>query len=373
MPGSDVIVVGGGAMGCSVAYRLARRGYDVTLFEAREVASEASGASAGGLHQQGKDLRELEMAMRAVAMWPELGDELGADLDVHQDGQLTLVEHEDDYRLLQQRIAAERACGLELQLLDRDELRSLAPGVGDTFFAASYSPGDGHANPIAATRAFAHAARRWGATVLEDSPVTRLTSDSGRVTGVETPDGRYEADWVVNTAGAWASKLCETVGFSVPLEVRGLQMTVTEEMPMALYPVLGSMSHQLSLKQLHNGKYLIGGGWPATLDLDRSTPIGWNRWQSMAGSARAATAVWPLLEQVGVHRVWSGLEAMTPDAIPIIGPVAHIDGLLVAAGFSGHGFVHSPYVGIIIADLIATGESPLPLDDFRLSRFDGES
>ncbi len=369
MPGSDVVVIGGGVIGSSTAYQLAKRGLDVTLLEATEIASKASGASAGGVRQQGRDPRELEIAMRAIAMWPDLSDELEADLDYHQDGHLTLVETESDYETLTGFVSDQRERGLDVRMIDQAELRTLAPGVGPTFFAAGWCPTDGHANPIYTTKAFANAAQNLGADIREFTPATGLISDSGRVTAVETPNGVFEAKWVINAAGAWASSLCQSAGFSLPVEAHGLQMIVTEEMPMELFPVLGCMSQQISLKQLGVGKYLIGGGWPATVYMNRPQPIGQNKWQSIAGSADAATIVWPILEQVGIHRVWSGLEAIAEDGVPIIGPVPQIDGLLVAAGFSGHGFALSPYIGVILAELVSNGRAPLPIQDLQLNRF----
>ena len=373
MRGTEAVVIGGGVIGASTAYQLAKRGIEVTLIEARQISAEASGASAGGVRQQGRDPRELEIAMRAIEMWPDLAEELQSDLDYHQHGNLLLVENEDDLRLVERRVQDQRDRGLDIYFIGQDEVREIAPGVGEQILGGGWCPTDGHANPIYATRAFANAARRHGARILEETEVTGFLTDSGRVTGVTTLDGDIEADWVVNAAGAWASGICGWLDIDLPIEARGLQMIVTEEMPLELFAVLGCVSQQISLKQVHVGKYLIGGGWPATVHLDRQQPIGQNLWESVAGSARAATTVWPALRNVGVHRVWSGIEAIAEDGVPILGPVDQIDGLILATGFSGHGFALAPYIGVILADLVTTGESPVPIDDLMLGRFAGVS
>ena len=368
-PTADVVVIGGGVEGCSIAYQLSQRGLDVVLLEARELASAASGASAGGVRQQGRDPRELPIAMRAIAIWPGLSEELGADLDYHQNGHLTLVEFESDLPALDGRVRQQRESGLEIQMLYGDDVREVAPGVGEQVIAGAFCPTDGHANPIWTTKAFGAAAQREGATVLERTPATGILTDSGRVTGVETPDGAIATEWVVNAAGAWSPEICKLAGFEAPIHTRAPQMLLTTELPMDLYPVVGCVSKLLSLKQLFNGRYLIGGGWPASVYQDIDTPLARNRHDSITGSASHSSTIWPALLKTKVLRVWAGLEAETDDVVPILGPVDHVEGFIMASGFSGHGFALSPYIGVLIADLIATGETAIPLDELLLDRF----
>ncbi len=367
--GADVVVVGGGVIGSSIAYQLAKRGIGVTLVEAREVACAASGASAGGVRQQGRDPRELEIAKRAISMWPTLSDELGADLDYHQDGHLTLVEREADLPEIEQRVAEQQAAGLGIKMLYGDEVRAVAPGAHESMLAGAYCPTDGHANPISATKAFAAAAVRAGATLRERTPVIGLLTDSGRVRGIVTPDGEIEAGWVINAAGAWSPKICAMAGFDVPIEAVAPQMMLTTPLPHELDPVVGCVGRPLSLKQLSNGKYLIGGGWPATVYLDQAKPIGLNQYSSIVGSAKASSGVWPILRQTQVQRVWAGLEAKAEDVVPILGAVTPIDRFIMASGFSGHGFALAPYIGVLMADLVTTGATAIPIDDLALSRF----
>lgn len=368
--GSDVVVIGGGVEGSSTAYQLAKRGVNVTLLEARELASAASGASAGGVRQQGRDPRELPIAMRAIAMWPTLSDELGSNVDYHQDGHLTLIESEADLPALEQRVQEQQENGLDVRMLYGDDVREVAPGVGEQILAGSYCPTDGHANPIWTTKAFGDAAQREGARVLQHTPAIGLRTDSGRVTGVETPDGVIETSWVVNAAGAWSPEICRMVGIEeLPIKTRAPQMVLTTKLTHDLDPVVGCVGKFLSLKQLSTGHYLLGGGWPASVYQDIVPPIGWNRHSSIAGSADHASAVWPRLKRSGILRVWAGLEAETEDVVPILGPVPDLDGFLIAAGFSGHGFALSPYIGVLMADLITTGETAIPLDALHLERF----
>jgi len=366
--GTDVVVIGAGVEGSSIAYQCAKRGMSVTIVEAREVASQASGASAGGVRQQGRDPRELPVALRAIAMWPSLTEELAADLEYYQQGHLTLIADEADLPGMEESVARQRAGGLDVRMLYDADVREVAPLVAPDIIAGAYCPSDGHANPIATTKAFAAAAVRHGARLLEWTPVTRIVTDSGRATGVETADGVIEADTVIVAAGAWSATLCETAGFSIPVHTRAPQMMLTTRMPHALDPVVGCVGRQLSLKQLRHGQYLIGGGWPATVYQDVERPIGRNQHNSIAGSAKASTSVWPVLRDTHVVRVWAGLEAEAEDFVPVLGATP-LDGLLIATGFSGHGFALSPYIGVLLAELAATGTTPIPLDGLTLDRF----
>ncbi len=366
--GSDVIVIGAGVEGSSIAYQCARRGLNVTIVEARDVASQASGASAGGVRQQGRDPRELPVALRAIAMWPSLTDELAADLEYYQQGHLTLIADEADLPAMEASVARQRAGGLDVRMIYGDDVREVAPLAAPDMIAGAYCPSDGHANPIATTKAFAAAAVRLGARLLVQTPVIRILTDSGRVRGVETANGMIEAATVVVAAGAWSAALCETVGLTLPVQTRAPQMMLTTRMPHALDPVVGCVGRPLSLKQLRHGQYLIGGGWPATVYADVERPIGRNQYDSIVGSAKASSSVWPVLRDTQIVRVWAGLEAEADDLVPILGR-SPLEGLLIATGFSGHGFALSPYVGVLLADLIATGATPIPLDGLTLDRF----
>src|SRR6478672_1731321 len=166
--GYDVVVVGGGVEGCSIAWHLARAGVRVAVLERWQIASAASGASAGGVRQQGRDLREFPLAFRAIDRWRNLEEELNANLDYRRNGHATTCEHEADLAELAKYVLIQRSAGLDLALVEGDDLRQLIPGIAPTVIAAAYSPEDGHANPAKTTQAFADAARRFGATIRTD-------------------------------------------------------------------------------------------------------------------------------------------------------------------------------------------------------------
>jgi sarcosine oxidase, subunit beta len=368
---TEIVVIGGGVTGCSIAWHLAARGARVTLLEQGALASGASGASAGGVRQQGRDLRELPIAIRAIARWGRLEEELDADLHYRREGNLMAIEREEDLPSVEASVAAQREAGLDLRIVTGDDLRELAPGLAGTVIAGTYAANDGHANPILTTHAFARAAAREGAKVRTGTAVAGIEVAGGRVTGLETTAGPVGCDHLVLAAGLWSPLLAGPLGVELPITAFAPQMIATAPMPYSLRQVLGARSRMLSLKQVPSGNYVIGGGWPGDVDLPAG--IATPRLESILGSIRDASAVWPALAGATLERVWVGVEALVADEVPILGPLPGIDNLTVAAGFSGHGFALSPAIGELIAGQILDGDPALPLDALGFERFEGRT
>jgi sarcosine oxidase subunit beta len=182
-----------------------------------------------------------------------------------------------------------------------------------------------------------------------------------------TTAGEVACGRLVLTAGAWSAGVMRQLGIELPVGVRPPQMILTKPMPPTLRPVIGSAERKLSLKQLASGSFLIGGGWPGDADLETSTAT--PRPESIRGSLADATAVYPEIGSAEIDRVWVGIEAQTPDAIPVLGLVPGFDNLSLAAGFSGHGFALSPVIGQVLSEL-ATGETPsIEIGAFSIERF----
>lgn len=366
-----VIVVGGGVVGCSIAWHLARRGAEVVLVEARRVAAAASGASAGGVRQQGRDPREMPLAIAAIARWEHLEDELGEDIHYYREGHIKLFGREEDIAVARASVEQQRALGLEITLVAGQELHDLVPGIAPHIVAGTYTANDGHANPVLTTEAFAAAAQREGAEFRTGVTVTGLLRDGDRVTGITTSDGDINADHVVLATGAWTRELIAPLGVDLPIFPAGLQMILTKPMPSLLRQVVGAHGRPLSLKQLRDGNYLIGGGWPG--DVDMVAGIGRTRAESLSGSMQTASSIFPVLQEAEIERSLVGVEGICADEVPIIGPVPGYEGLTVAAGFSGHGFALSPITGQLVAEMIVDGRPSISLDAFRAERFAGRT
>ena len=365
---AEVIVIGGGVQGSSIAYSLRRRGIDVVLLETHSVSAGASGASAGGVRHQGRDLREFPLAFRAIERWRALEAELDADLGYRRDGHLTLIEDEGELPALQASVATQVAHGLEIRVIEGDELRSLVPSISPAVVAGAFSPNDGHANPTRTALAFAQAAQRLGARICEGVSVTSIELSRDSVTGVVTDQGSLSADMVVLAAGAWSTRLAAGIGLDLPLEPLPLQAMTTVPGPQVLRPVLGSTTRLISLKQLPGGRFLLGGGWPGSYSLDQ--PRGRPTAENIAGNVAEAVAILPAVAEAAVDTSWIGIEALAIDEVPILGAVPGRDGIVLATGFSGHGFALSPAVGEAIAELIATGVTPSEITPLTIDRFE---
>jgi len=356
-----IVVVGGGLMGLSAAFHLRRAdpGARVAVLERDHVGAAASGASAAGVRVLGRDRAERPLALASLARWPELDRELEATTGYRRGGGLRAALDATAWDAAPAWLAEQRADGVPVELVDAAAARKLAPGIALSCAGAVYCAIDGQADAMATVRAFAAAAKRVGARLEEGVGARGLVIEHGRVVAVERGDGGREGcDVAILTGGAWTATLLSAAGVRLAIETRALQMLLTEPAPAALTPVVSAFDRKLSLKQLDDGAYLIGGGWPA-----RITDHGANRYEmldeSVKGSLETARAVYPALTGRALARRWAGLEAFTSDDLPVIGPVPGIEGLLVAVGFSGHGFALSPVIGDLLARLASGREADL--------------
>ena len=367
----DVAIVGAGVIGSSIAYHLARSGARVRVFEqaAPAVEPSASWASAGGVRQQGRDVREWPLTLAASRRWPGLADELGAPTGFVQGGHLHVVEDAADRPALEARVAREQAAGLRIRMLDGAELQRVAPALGPQAVAAAYTADDGQAHPPSTTAAFAAAAQRHGARLSTGTRIERLSLDSRRVSGLVASGGEsVAAAWVVLAAGAWTTRLAAAHGLALPVRTRAPQMLLTSPAPPQLAPTVTAVGRPLSLKQLPSGEFFIGGGWPSDIVETGESLTCRVRDESVAGSWAVATAVVPAVGSTRVTRSWCGLEAECFDGVPLIGPVPESAGLYLAVGFSGHGFQIAPAVGWAVAAALA-GQSPPELADLTPARW----
>jgi len=355
----SIVIVGGGLVGLSAAFhaRRAEPRARVTVLERARVGDAASGASAAGVRVMGRDPAERALALESLSRWPELDRELEGKTGYRRSGGLRVALDEAGWAEARATVAEQRAAGVPLELADADGARRLAPGISLECRGGVHCVIDGQAEALATVHAFAAAARRLGVRIEEGADATALAVEASRVVAVARADGAREAcDVAIVAGGAWTAPLLAKIGVRLPLRGRGLQMLLTDAAPASLTPVVGCFGRPLSLKQLADGAYLIGGGWPARIPNEAV-----NRWEvlpeSVSGSLEVARAVYPPLAARAVTRSWAGIEAFTPDDLPVLGPVPGVGGLLVAAGFSGHGFVLFPALCDVLARL-ALGLDP---------------
>lgn len=367
-PTPDFVVVGAGVIGSSIAYHLARAGADVLLADPGAPRfPSASWASAGGVRRQNRDPREWPLTIEAARRWPQLEDELGADCEFRAGGHLHVVEDAEALDRIRERVAEQRAGGVDVELVDGNQAREIAPLLAVSVIGGMYTRGDGQANPRLTTSAFQRATARHGARWRGDA-ISGFATDNGRVVGVEFGAETVRARRTVLAAGSWSPALARTLGIGLPIRLQGLQMLLSDPDETTLAPTIGAEDRPISFKQLPTGAFLIGGGWPA--DVEEGTHRCALRQECVVGSWKTATELIPAMLRRELAQRWCGVESLAIDGVPFIGPLPEVEGLYVAAGFSGHGFQLSPAVGRAVADELLDQDVP-ELRDLAASRMVG--
>ncbi|WP_380874143.1 NAD(P)/FAD-dependent oxidoreductase [Sphingomonas sp. DBB INV C78] len=381
---ADVLVIGGGLIGCATAWRLARTGVRVTLLEAGDINAGSSGQNAGSLHFQierrfienGEAL--ADQAARIVALnrlaiedWRGLEAELGADLHVTMAGGLMVAETPEQVAMLESKARRESAEGLASRLVDGDEARSIAPYLAPHILAACHLPDEGHADPRAVTPAFAAAARAAGTDIYTGAAVRTIACEAGGFR-VRTVDAEFRADKLLIAAGAWIARIAALANLHMPLYPVALLMNATERTSAALPQLIQHVGRRLSMKQTHAGNILIGGGWPSRLAQKRDGGFDLSAKArmietSLAGNLRAAIDTVPMVERLNLIRSWTGVTAISADQLPIVGEVPRTPGLFVAGG--GSAFTLGPTFARLLARAIA-GERVAELDLLSPARFE---
>ncbi len=413
---ADVVVIGGGIVGCAAAYELAKRGAAVTLVEKGRIGGEQSSRAWGFVRQQGRDPDEVPLMIAANQLWQGLSAELGEDIEWVQGGNIGVANDEARMEQFRGWLDVARAHGLDTRILSRAELEELLPGLQGPAVGGMYTPSDGHAEPYKATEALARAARRHGATIITGSAVEGLEREGGRVTGVRTEGGRIDAPVVICAAGAHASAIARMAGLSLPLRV--VRSTVAQTEPAPPVTRAGVWAPGIAFRQKPDGSFYIAAGRPSdyhiTLDALRHLPLFLPNYlknrsmfqfhldgelvkdvarrlpgakarthpfahtvgvepevnrQTVAATRRNLLALFPHLGNLRVRRAWAGMIDATPDAVPVIGPAEAAPGLVFATGFSGHGFAMGPIAGRLLAELVLDGKPSLDLHAMRFSRF----
>lgn len=354
----DVAIIGGGAIGCAVAYHAAGRGARVALFEAEELGSGASGALAGMLSGQGEaekpgPLRDLMIQGREYhrTFSQELYEATGLDPGYVWDGALRTAVDEASKESLLEEHSWNAEGNLSSEWLTGEEARELEPALSPEIIAGLYLPDDGQVNPRPLVQALAQGAALKGAEIQEATRVTEFVADGDRVTGVRTTQGDVSAGVVVLAAGAFSNLLSEQLGIRLPLYALKGQLIVLHTRPVPIKANIWDSGNNYVVPKM-DGRVIVGATEEPSVH-DRRTTLG-----GIAELSRVAIGLVPGLAEASFGGAWGGLRPATPSGYPILGPVEGLEGLLLATGHFRNGVLLSAITGDIIATL-ALGEPPL--------------
>ncbi len=367
---ADVVVIGGGVMGVSTAYHLASGGcHDVVLVErAPLLGTEATGKCAGGIRYQFSTEINVRLSLASLPMLERFEAEMGQSIDYRQTGYLFLLDNDADVEVFRRNVAMQRRLGVGSQLMNLDEVRKRVPLLNlEGIVGGAYNADDGLADPGGVVQGYDTGARRAGATILTGVTVTGIQVAGGRVVGVETSEGRISTPVVVNAAGPWAGEVGAMAGVDVPVVPLRRQIAVTTPLSQLPpdFPFVIDFTSSLYFHREGRG-ILTGQSNPGEAPgFDQSIDHAWTE-----AHLERAMHRFPLLERAGLLREWAGLYEVTPDAHPIIDGLSDPAGFYIVAGFSGHGFMHGPIAGKLVAEMILDG-APRSLDvhQLRLARF----
>ena len=367
---ASVVVIGGGVVGLSSAYHLARAGVrDVVLVDRGALGSGSTCRAAGGVRAQFSDPVNIALGARSLETFRDFPARFGQEIDFSEVGYLFLLGSRLAVTAFEANVALQNELGVPSRMTSVAEAERLSPLIDtDGLLAAAYSPTDGHCTPESVVLGYASAARRAGATLLPHCPATGIDVRDGRVVGVRTEVGTIRTDTVVCAAGPWSAEVGAWAGVDLPVTPLRRQILVTE-------PVPGIDPHTPFTIDFGTSFYFHAEGEGLLLGMsDPDETPGFRLTRSDAWLPRLGEAIErraPALAGVGLAGGWAGLYEMMPDHNALIGRADTVEGFLYATGFSGHGFLMGPAVGEVVRDLHLGQEPFVDVTGLSAARFAG--
>ncbi len=366
---AGVVIIGGGINGVGIAYNLAKKGYtDVVVLEKDYLGSGASGRNGGGIRQQWSTRENIELAIESTKMFEKLHEELDTEFEFIQGGYLVLAFTDEEITQFKKNVKLQNELGLNSVYISPEEAKEIVPKLNILKVkGATFNGTDGIIYPFPVVYGYARAARKMGVDIREHTTVTDIVTDGKEITAVKTDKGTIETDTVVNAAGGWSTEIAKMAGVELPNRPYRHEIMVTEPFAHFLDPMIISFHHGIYFNQAAHGNIVGGIGNPKEYPGINQRASLW----FLRTMAKTLVEFIPNFSAVNMIRQWAGLYDTTPDAQPILGEVPEVDRFFQVNGFSGHGFMVSPVVDKVTAELIL-GETPsMNIDRLKVTRFEG--
>jgi sarcosine oxidase, subunit beta len=370
-PRYDVVIVGGGSHGLATAYYLAKNHgiTNVAVLEQSYIGSGAAGRNTTIIRSNYRTPEGAAFYKRSVELYEQLSGELDFNLMFSQHGHLTLAHTDSSLRVMQERAEVNQILDIDSRVVFPEEIRSLCPQLDLSdeptwpIMGALYHAPGGIIRHDAVVWGFARGADRGGAELHQNTAVTGIETDGGRVTAVQTNRGRVEADVFISATAGWSTLVCGLAGVRLPITTHILQAFVTEPVKPFLDVIIVSAQMHVYVSQTDRGEFLIG----AEIE-PYTTYNSIGTFSFLEYSARHVLELFPQLERLKVLRSWTGLCDLSPDYSPILG-ATELGNLHLSAGWGTYGFKAAPIVGTTLAELVASGRTPDLIAPFALERF----
>jgi len=365
---ADVVIVGGGIIGASIAYHLATRGVrDVVVLEREQLGGGSTTRNAGGVRLQFSTEINVRLSLRSLPRIEHFEEEMGVDAHLRQVGYLFLITAQRDVAPFEGSLAMWQRLGVPVQRLDAAGVHQVFPELRvDDLRFATLCMRDGYCDPTSLLNGYVARAREKGVKFREHEAVMAMTREGDRVTAVRTAKGDIACNTIVNAAGAWGAEVGKLAGVDLPIKPLRRQIFVTDPVPGldSDFPLTVEFASGLYFHR-ESGGVLMGMADPTDgPGFDASV-----NWDFLPTLVERALYRLPVLERANVKTGWAGFYEDTPDKHPIIGAVPGLAGFLCAAGFSGHGIMHAPATGEAIAELIVDGRTSLDVTPLAYDRF----
>lgn len=366
---ADVVIIGAGISGCSIAYNLAIKGIrNVIVIDKSYIASGATGRCGAGVRMQWGTKMNCLLAKESIEFYENANEILEYDRDVtfYQGGYLLLATTEKEISQFQANVKLQNSLGIPSKIVSLKEAKDIVPHLNtDVLLGAAFCQKDGFLDPFLTTDAYYKAAKRLGVKFLTYTEVLDIVVNNNKIERVVTNKGDILTEKVVNAAGGYSKNICDMVGIDIPVYSDRHQILVTEPIEHVQGPMVMSFSMNLYCQQNPKGPFIMGRGddkEPRDLRITSS-------WKFLEDMAKTIKNVLPPVANLRVVRQWAGLYNMTPDKQPIYGKVDEIDGFYLAIGYSGHGFMFGPLTGVIIAEMISETKPTVDVSLLGLNRF----
>jgi len=368
MRSADVVIVGGGVMGCSIAYHLAKQKVHVILLEREpQLASGSTGRCSGGIRHQFSNPANVQLSIASIRKLKAFADELECEIDLHQDGYLFLITRAESLQHFSESAAVQNALGVSTEILPVAKLAELVSHVNlEDVLAGSYCREDGVADPHGVTLGYARKARQLGAEIALRTEVVEIKKERSRITAVCTATEQIATSLVVNAAGPWSAAIGEMAGVPVPVHPYRRHVFMTHGFPEVPQNRLMVIDFDTSFYFHREGDGVLMGMSDPDEPSSFRNAVDWEFFDRVTD---VAVRRYPPLAKASIRRAWTGLYEVTPDANPILGEAPQLSGFFLATGFSGHGFMHGPVVGELLADTILRRQPQIDISGFSLDRF----